>query len=62
VPPPTVGKYVAGMAEFGRRKGLKILRAILPVPVRVRLSAPVISFFRLLFFNKNDSKVKDLIF
>jgi hypothetical protein len=34
-------KSHAGMAEFGRRKGLKILRALLPVPVRVRLSAPV---------------------
>ena len=32
-------KNIAGVAKFGRRKGLKIPRGFIPVPVRVRPSA-----------------------
>ena len=52
---------------IGRRKGLKILRVILPVPVRVRPSAPAFAKAsagkppyakKMIFFTKKTLKLK----
>ncbi len=41
---------VAGVAEFGRRKGLKIPRRLVSVPVRFRPSAPFFSSLNWILF------------
>ena len=35
--------YFCGYGEIGRRKGLKIPRGVIPVPVQVRSSAPMVN-------------------